>query len=102
MSAAAMMGERTILTGRVEHEELSEVLPLCDALIVPSTFPESFGMVAVEAAACATLPISAAHSGLAEVSRSLSGALPEAERELTCFPLGRCGGGDRRSCDALA
>ena len=44
---------------------------------MPSTFPESFGMVAAEAAACGALPISAAHSGLAEVSRVLAaGASP--------------------------
>ena len=30
---------------------------------MPSTFPEAFGMVAAEAAACGALPLSAAHSG---------------------------------------
>ena len=34
---------------------------------MPSTFPEAFGMVAAEAAACGALPLSAAHSGMAEV-----------------------------------
>ena len=87
LSAAAMMGERTILTGRVEHEELAETLALCEALVVPSTFPESFGMVAVEAAACGVLPISAAHSGLAEVTRVLARELPEPVGELMSFPL---------------
>ena len=29
-----------------------------------STFPEAFGMVAVEAAACGALPVSAGHSGM--------------------------------------
>ena len=88
LSAAAMMSERTILTGRVEHEELAEVLPLCQAIVVPSTFPESFGMVAVEAAACGVLPISAAHSGLAEVSRVLARELPAPAGELMSFSIG--------------
>ena len=46
-------------TGRLEHDELVDLLPACEALVVPSTFPEAFGMVAAEAAACGVLPISA-------------------------------------------
>ena len=49
--------------------------------------PESFGMVAAEAAACGALPISAAHSGLAEVSRVLAAALPVPVGDLVSFPL---------------
>jgi glycosyltransferase involved in cell wall biosynthesis len=75
--AARALGERVVLTGRLEHEELAELLPACEALVVPSTFPEAFGMVAVEAAACGVLPISAEHSGLAEVSAALARAVPE-------------------------
>jgi glycosyltransferase involved in cell wall biosynthesis len=85
--AAAAMAERVIFTGRLEHEELADVLPLCAALVVPSTFPEAFGMVAVEAAACAVLPISAAHSGLAEVSEALAKAVPPETRALLSFPI---------------
>jgi glycosyltransferase involved in cell wall biosynthesis len=88
LRAAARIRETVILTGRMEHDELADVLPVCDAIVVPSTFPESFGMVAVEAAACGALPISAAHSGLAEVSRTLARELPEAVRDLASFPLG--------------
>ena len=82
------MHERVLFTGRLEHVELASLLPLCEAMVVPSTFPEAFGMVAVEAAACGVLPISAAHSGLAEVSRTLSRAVAEPYRELLSFPLG--------------
>lgn len=88
LTAARQMRERVILTGRLEHEELADVLPLCEAIVVPSTFPESFGMVAVEAAACGALPITAAHSGLAEVSRTLAKTLPQPAAELISFPLG--------------
>ncbi len=38
-------------TGRLEHEEVGRLVPATDALVIPSTFPESFGMVAAEAAA---------------------------------------------------
>jgi glycosyltransferase involved in cell wall biosynthesis len=76
MQAAAGLHTRVLLSGRLEHEELAEVLPACEALVVPSTFPEAFGMVAAEAAACGVLPVSAAHSGLAEVSRELALAVP--------------------------
>jgi glycosyltransferase involved in cell wall biosynthesis len=88
IAAARRMRERVVLTGRLEHDELGALLPLCEALVVPSTFPESFGMVAVEAAACGALPISAAHSGLAEVSRTLASGLPKRVRGVLSFALG--------------
>ena len=85
-----------MFTGRLEHHELAELLPACEALVTPSTFPEAFGMVAVEAAACGALPISAAHSGLAEVSDALAGALPAEAARLLSFPI------DDRAVPALA
>jgi glycosyltransferase involved in cell wall biosynthesis len=82
------MADRVVLTGRLEHAELSDLLPACEALVVPSTFPEAFGMVAAEAAACGVLPISAAHSGLAEVSHALAAAMPTPTVAATLsFPL---------------
>ncbi len=62
--------------GRLEHDEVAELLPGAEALVMPSTFPEAFGMVAAEAAACGVLPVSAGHSGMFEVSRQLMEALP--------------------------
>ena len=61
-------------TGRLEHDDLPALLPACQAQVVPSTFPEAFGMVAAEAACCGALPLSAAHSGLAEVTAVLAEA----------------------------
>jgi glycosyltransferase involved in cell wall biosynthesis len=55
---------------------------------MPSTFPEAFGMVAVEAAACGVLPLSAAHSGMAEVTAALAPALSEELRPLLSFEIG--------------
>jgi len=88
LSTAADLTDRVVLTGRLEHEELADLLPACEALVVPSTFPEAFGMVAAEAAACGTFPISAAHSGLAEVSATLAAAVPPEAAPLLSFPLG--------------
>jgi glycosyltransferase involved in cell wall biosynthesis len=76
------------LIGRLEHDEVAELLPHAEALVMPSTFPEAFGMVAVEAAACGALPVSADHSGMREVSRQLAAALPEEVGRLTSFPVG--------------
>ena len=87
LRAAAALPERVVLTGRLEHGELTDLLPACEAQVVPSTFPESFGMVAAEAAACGALPISARHSGLAEVSDALAASVPEPARAWLSFPV---------------
>ena len=87
LSAARTLDERVVFTGRLEHDELAELLPACEALVVPSTFPESFGMVAAEAASCGALPISAAHSGLAEVSEVLARAVPGQAARWLSFPI---------------
>jgi glycosyltransferase involved in cell wall biosynthesis len=87
IEAATRLGERVVFTGRLEHEELADLLPACEALVVPSTFPEAFGMVAAEAAACGALPLSAAHSGLLEVSEALARAVPESAAASLSFPM---------------
>lgn len=88
LAAAARLPERVVFTGRLEHGELAALLPACEAEVVPSTFPEAFGMVAAEGAACGALPVSAEHSGLAEVSEVLRAAVPSGARALLSFPLG--------------
>jgi glycosyltransferase involved in cell wall biosynthesis len=87
LRAARALGEAVVLTGRLDHAELAELLPACEALVVPSTFPESFGMVAAEAAACGVLPLSAAHSGLLDVSEALARGVPERAAGWLSFPL---------------
>jgi glycosyltransferase involved in cell wall biosynthesis len=67
----AMAGERVIFTGAMDHDHLHRLVPLADAVVVPSVLPEAFGMVAAEAASCGVLPIVANHSGLAEVAAGL-------------------------------
>jgi len=86
--AAGRLEDRVVWSGRLEHAELAHVLPACEAQVVPSTFPEAFGMVAAEAAACGALPISASHSGLAEVTRTLAGAVDPEIAPLLSFTVG--------------
>jgi glycosyltransferase involved in cell wall biosynthesis len=76
------------LAGRLEYGEVARVVRASDAMVVPSTFPEAFGMVAAEAAAAGALPVCARHSGLAEVAGALAGAMPGDLGELTAFDLG--------------
>jgi glycosyltransferase involved in cell wall biosynthesis len=85
--AARELPRRVVLTGRLEHHELPPLLAGCEALVFPSTFPEAFGMVAAEAAACGVLPVSAGHSGAAEVSAMLATSVPEAARGWLSFPI---------------
>jgi glycosyltransferase involved in cell wall biosynthesis len=73
--------------GRLEHDQVADLLPQAEALVMPSTFPEAFGMVAVEAAACGALPVSAGHSGMREVSDRLAAAQPDTVAPLTSFPV---------------
>jgi glycosyltransferase involved in cell wall biosynthesis len=87
LEAATGVADSIEFIGRLEHDEVAKLLPHAEALVMPSTFPEAFGMVAVEAAACGTLPVSAGHSGMLEVSRQLAGNLPEGVGELTSFPV---------------
>jgi glycosyltransferase involved in cell wall biosynthesis len=88
LHAAQALADRVVLSGRLEHAELAPLLATCEAEVVPSTFPEAFGMVAAEAAAVGVLPVSAAHSGLAEVTSALAAAVPEQVRPWLSFEVG--------------
>jgi glycosyltransferase involved in cell wall biosynthesis len=84
----AMAPKRTLFTGPLEHRHLAQLLPLADVTVVPSIFPEAFGMVAAEAAAAGSPPLVARHSGLAEVASGLEEAYPPQLRHLTSFESG--------------
>jgi glycosyltransferase involved in cell wall biosynthesis len=86
-AAAGDLRERVVLTGRLEHDELAPLLAACEALVFPSTFPEAYGMVAAEAAACGVLPVSAGHSGAKEVSAMLAAAVPREASGWLSFPI---------------
>jgi glycosyltransferase involved in cell wall biosynthesis len=80
--------QRALFTGPLEHRHLVHLLALADACVVPSIFPEAFGMVAAEAAAAGCPPLVARHSGLAEVAEGLEEEYPSALRHLASFATG--------------
>jgi glycosyltransferase involved in cell wall biosynthesis len=82
---------RTLFTGPLEHRHLVHLLPLADATVVPSIFPEAFGMVAAEAAAAGSPPLVARHSGLEEIAEGLEAEYPAEYRQLTSFATGDVG-----------
>ena len=84
----ALAGPRTLFTGPFEHRHLVQLLPLADATVVPSIFPEAFGMVAAEAAAAGSPPLVARHSGLAEIATGLEEEYPARLRHLASFATG--------------
>jgi glycosyltransferase involved in cell wall biosynthesis len=88
LEAASVAMRRLHFVGRIEHSDVSELMAASEALVVPSTFPEAFGMVVAEAACCGSVPVSAAHSGLAEVTAVLGPAVGEDLRPLLSFELG--------------
>ena len=84
----AIAPPRTLFTGALEHRHLVHLLPLADAVVVPSIFPEAFGMVAAEAAAAGAPPLVARHSGLAEIAEGLEAEYPAEHRDLASFTTG--------------
>jgi len=81
-------GLDALFSGPLEHRHLVHLLALADAAVVPSIFPEAFGMVAAEAAAAGCPPIVANHSGLAEIARGLEEDYPPGRGGLASFPNG--------------
>jgi glycosyltransferase involved in cell wall biosynthesis len=79
---------RTLFTGPLEHRHLVHLLPLADVTVVPSIFPEAFGMVAAEAAGAGSPPLVARHSGLAEIAEGLEAEYPAEHRHLASFESG--------------
>jgi glycosyltransferase involved in cell wall biosynthesis len=79
---------RTLFTGPLEHRHLVHLLPLADVTVVPSIFPEAFGMVAAEAASAGSPPLVARHSGLQEIAEGLEAEYPPEHRHLASFATG--------------
>ncbi len=96
-SRAAM--RRIHFAGRIEHDDVSELMCASAAVVIPSTFPEAFGMVLAEAACCGSMPLSAAHSGLAEVTELLVPGVRQDLRPKLSFQLGS--GAVRQIADKL-
>jgi glycosyltransferase involved in cell wall biosynthesis len=92
----------SLFTGALEHRHLAHLLPLCDVVVVPSIFPEAFGMVAAEAAAAGVPPLVANHSGLAEVALGIAAEYPPTHAGLTSFPNGDAAALHDRVLDLLS
>jgi glycosyltransferase involved in cell wall biosynthesis len=73
---AAGMEEGVEFAGPLGHEDLARLLPAADAGVVPSIFPETFGLVAAELAASGVVPFVADHSGLREAGGIIGRGLP--------------------------
>ena len=86
--AAADRGLDVLFTGPLQHRHLAHLWAAADVSVVPSVFPEAFGMVAAEAAATGCPPLVARHSGLAEVADGIAGFLPEHLRSAITFQPG--------------
>ena len=84
----AMAADGVLFTGPLEHRHLVHLWPLADVSVMPSIFPEAFGMVAAEAAACGCPPLVALHSGMAAVAAGIAAEYPLEHRELASFAGG--------------
>ena len=76
-----------LIGGRLEHDEVADVMPAAGTFAMPSTWPEAFGMVPAESAACGAPPVAADHSGMREVALLLGEALPPELARLLSFPV---------------
>jgi glycosyltransferase involved in cell wall biosynthesis len=77
-----------LIGGRLEHDEVADVMPAAHSFAMPSTWPEAFGMVPAESAACGVPPVSADHSGMREVAQLLAEAVEPDLARLLSFPVG--------------
>src|SRR5919198_616539 len=57
IAAEGLASPQTLFTGPLEHRHLVHLLALADVTVVPSIFPEAFGMVAAEAASAGSPPL---------------------------------------------
>ena len=75
-AAAKKMRRSVVFTGRLDHGELGQLLPCAEAVVMPSMFPGGVRDGGRRGRRAGALPISAAHSGLAEVAAILGEKLP--------------------------
>jgi glycosyltransferase involved in cell wall biosynthesis len=85
--AAREAAGSVLIGGRLEHDEVADVMPAAETFAMPSTWPEAFGMVPAESAACGVPPVAADHSGMREVAQLLSGAVDPGLARLLSFPV---------------
>jgi glycosyltransferase involved in cell wall biosynthesis len=76
VSDAAGMEDGVQFVGPLGHGDLVRLVPAADVGVVPSIFPETFGLVAAEFAASGVVPFVADHSGLREAGEIIGRGLP--------------------------
>lgn len=81
-------GPDVLFTGPLQHRHVRHLWPLADVSVVPSVFPEAFGMVAAEAASCGCPPLVADQTGLAEIAAGIRAHYPPALQHLAAFRSG--------------
>ena len=86
--AARQAAGTMLIGGRLAHDEVADVMPVADTFAMTSTWPESFGMVPAESAACGVPPVSSDRSGMREVSELLAKALKPELGPLLSFTVG--------------
>jgi glycosyltransferase involved in cell wall biosynthesis len=86
--AAREAAGSVLIGGRLAHDEVADVMPAADTFAMPSTWPEAFGMVPAESAACGVPPVSADHSGMREVAQLLAEVVAPDLARLLSFPVG--------------
>jgi glycosyltransferase involved in cell wall biosynthesis len=85
--AARAAAGSMLIGGRLEHDEVADVMPAAHTFAMPSTWPEAFGMVPAESGACGVPPVAADHSGMREVAGLLGEALQPDLARLLSFPV---------------
>lgn len=76
LSKAEGLDSYVEFVGPLYHKELAKLLPAAEVAVVPSIFPETFGLVAAEFAAAGVVPFVADHSGLREAGKVVGDGLP--------------------------
>jgi glycosyltransferase involved in cell wall biosynthesis len=88
VEAATEAAGSILVGGRLDHDEVADVMPAAETFAMTSTWPEAFGMVPAESAACGVPPVSAHHSGMREVSELLAEVLEPDLARLLSFTIG--------------
>ena len=86
-SCEPMPDTKVLFTGFLDHTLLQYLLPCADVAVFPSLVPESFGLVALEAASAGVIPLVTDFSGLRDSAIVFEQSIDElAENDLR-FPL---------------
>jgi glycosyltransferase involved in cell wall biosynthesis len=98
--AALNIQESVELTGNQSSRQLAEVLNRHRILVVPSRWPEPFGIVALEAIACGCIVVGSREGGLAEAIGPCGLTFPNGDERALANVLAELLK-DQTKCDAL-